>query len=117
MPIKVHFWLGNIAIFIAALAGLYGLMDLDLAAPRWNILRQGMFAKLDVGTLRLGLQFALVIGVPLLVRFLILAVVPARCPICGNRAYREGGDRVVYACRSCGNKADTGITETYGGDD
>jgi hypothetical protein len=56
--------------------------------------------------------FAAVITCAELMRAAYRRFVPATCPTCGGPAYGEGREPVLYVCRHCGHRHDTGIRES-----
>lgn len=50
----------------------------------------------------------------LMSRALYCELLSVRCPSCTGRAFRSWGSRIVYTCRDCGYRHDTGITSSSG---
>ena len=100
---KKHFWLSGglmIAVFVVGTYSSFGLDRVHMSEMLYD-----------------WLFFGLVAGAALAVRAAFNAWIPATCVKCDGPAYREGGTQVVvYVCRTCGNRHDTGWNDwTRGG--
>jgi DNA-directed RNA polymerase subunit RPC12/RpoP len=101
MPIKLHFWMSIIVPFISFFVGGIAFMRLDKFAPSLIFLMQGLYGYVGFGLFT--------VGISAFVRFLFQVAIPANCPKCNSRAYRQSGESVIYVCSSCGQRADTEI--------
>jgi hypothetical protein len=72
----------------------------NVGIPEWLGYVVGFFAL-----------FGLLVTCAELTRWAYRRLVPARCPECGGETYGQGRAPVIYLCRDCGHRHDTGICE------
>ena len=121
----MHYLVGivvTIGAFLAAFAVFNG-MDKILEQSSSRVLEymHPLAAAIALWVLKLLFWF----GSAFLAELAYFAVIPARCPKCGNRSYRyrerrqwgtylRFGEWIVYRCRSCGHIQSTGWYERGG---
>jgi prepilin signal peptidase PulO-like enzyme (type II secretory pathway) len=93
-----------------------------LSGPIWNSIHSRFPSFWTYFVFYLS-GFACVIGPPAIAQYSINRWLPAACPKCGQKAsyrlrvpgiFSSSSDAVVFDCRSCGHREDTGRQENSG---
>lgn len=70
--------------------------------------------QMQLSPVMMGLALAGLGGAATTVPRMLMALLPARCPVCAGPAFCRGSRPIRFVCRSCGHEHDTGIAVRSG---